>query len=352
MEITRRSSLNSTSWGSALRDLSQEGLQKGSEELKKKGIKTGSDSSKHNSSTSLGNIGGQKLPDNLSNLGKWGKGTTLAEWEWHALRIGDIDYHDSGEFGDFYIKGATDFLKVQGRVYGDADFKDWTATVGVGVQGRIEIVGSHYELGYKTPSIYNLGGHDIDFNTKVNADASVGVTGFAEAEIGVGKNTHLNLGAGGFDGASAALSGSESVGDFGSVNGGVTAWTGVGAKVDVDAGFKDGKVSFHFGAGLALGLGLEYDWGFSVDFAEIGDSLYNIASDPIGFVGDTGKWVGDAAEDVAGWVGDGAEAVGEAAEEAVDAVGEAAGDAVDAVGDAVGGAADAVGDTISDVFDW
>jgi hypothetical protein len=341
-------SSNSASWGSGLRDLSQEGLKKGVDEAKKKGTWKDSGSSLNSSSSSLGNIGGQKMPDNLSNLGAWGKGTTLAEWEWHAARVGDIDYKDSGDWGSFHIKGATDFLKVQGRVYGDADFKDWTVTVGGGVQGRVEIVGSHYEAGYKTPSIFNLGGHDIDFDTEVSADASVGVNGFAEGEIGLGKNTHLNLGAGGFDGASASLAGSESVGDLASVNGGVKAWAGVGAKADVDAGFKDGKVTFHFGAGLALGVGLEYDWGFSVDFAEIGDSLYNIASDPIGFVGDVGNWVEDTAGDVADTAGDVAEAAGDAAEDAVDAVGDAAGDVVDAAGDAAG----AVGDAISDVFDW
>ena len=335
-------------WGLALRDLSQEGLQKGVEQLRKQAIWRNSYSSLNGSSSSWWNVGGEKLPDNWSKLGAWGKGTTLAEFEWHLARIGAVDYKDSGDWGSFYVKGATDFFKVQGRVYGDAGFKDWTVTAGIGVQGRVEIVGSHYEAGYSTPSVYTLGGHNIYFATKVNADASVGVTGFAEAEIGLGKNTHLDLGAGGFDGASASLAGSESIGDFGSVNAGATAWAGVGAKADVDAGFKNGEFSFHFGAGLALGLGLEYDWGFSINFAEIGDSLYNVAADTFDCVGDAGEWVGGAAEDVADWVGDAAETVGDTAEDVVDAVGDAAGDVADAVGDA----ADSVGDAISDVFDW
>jgi len=156
------------------------------------------------------------------------------------------------------------------------------------------------------------------------------------------------VGAGGFDGASASLAGSESIGDFGSVNAGATAWAGVGAKADVDAGFKNGEFSFHFGAGLALGLGLEYDWGFSINFAEIGDSLYNVAADTFDCVGDAGEWVGGAAEDVADWVGDAAETIGDTAEDVMDAVGDAAGDVADTVGDA----ADSVGDAISDVFDW
>lgn len=147
------------------------------------------------------------MPDNLSHLGDYGKGSTLAEFEWHLARIGEVDYKDQGDWGSFYAKGATDFMKVQGRVFGQAGYDDWTVTAGVGVQGRLEIVGSHYEAGYDSPSFYNLGGHDLNLRTKVNADAYVGASGFAEAEVGIGKDTHLNLGAGGFDGASAALKG-------------------------------------------------------------------------------------------------------------------------------------------------
>ena len=306
----------------------------------KKGIWKGSDSSTDGSTSSLGNVGGEKLPDNLSHLGDYGKGTTLAEYEWHLARIGEVDVHDSGDWGSAYFKGSTDFMKVQGRVYGNANLDDWTASASIGVQGRIEIIGHHYEGGYDTPSIYNLGGHDINLKTKVNADAYIGANGFAEAEIGIGKNTHVDLGAGGFDGASASLKGSENLGDFGGVNGGAAAWVGVGAKVDLDAGIKDGELSFHFGAGLALGLGLEYDWGFSINFAGIADGLYNAGADAIDAVADAGEWVGGAAEDAAGWVGDAAEATGDAAKDAVDAVGDAASDAADALGDA----ASALGD--------
>jgi hypothetical protein len=321
------------SWGDSLRDLSKTGFEKGYEALKKKGIWSGSDSSKNNDTDSIWNVGNEKLPDNLSHLGDYGKANTLAEYEWHAARVGEVDYKDQGDWGSFYAKGATDFFKVQGRVYSDVGFKDWTANAGFGVQGRFELVGHHYEAGYSTPSIYNVGGHDLTLNTKVNGDAYVGANGFAEAEIGIGKNTHLDLGAGGFDGASAALKGSETLGDFGGVNGGVGAWAGVGAKVDVDAGFKNGEFSFHFGAGLALGLGLEYDWGFSINFAGIGDSLYNVGADAVDFIGDAGDWVGDAAGDVVEWGGDAAEAVGDFAEGAVDTATGVVSDIGDALDD-------------------
>src|SRR5690242_1371024 len=116
---------SSSTWGSSLRDLSQMGLQKGYDALKKQGIWHDSGSSTPSSTSPWVNVGGEKLPDNLSHLGDYGKGTTIAEFEAHLARVLDVDYKDSGDWGSFYAKGATDFLKVQGRVYGTADFKDW-----------------------------------------------------------------------------------------------------------------------------------------------------------------------------------------------------------------------------------
>jgi hypothetical protein len=335
------------SWGSSLRDLSQEGLKAG---LKagENALKLKDDSANQLVNDQLSDHEGKKglgeTGNNLSNLGKWGKGTTLAEGEWHALEIGGVDYKDSGDWGSFSAKGAVDFLRVQGRVYGDAGFKDWSVNASIGVQGRVELVGAHYEISYTTPSIYNLGGHEINLTTKVNADASVGVQGGAEAGITLGKNNEIKLGAEGFAGASASLAGSVGVSDYGNVSGGATVWAGVGAKWEADVGFKDGKFSFNWGAGLALGLGLEVDLGFTIDFFAIGDSLYNAAADTWDAVADAGEWVEGAASDVADAVGDAAQAVGDAAESAVDAVGDAAED----VADAVGGAAEDAWDTVSD----
>jgi hypothetical protein len=49
------------SWGTGLRDLSQQGLKKGVDELKKGTWKV-SDPSKNDSSTSLGNVGNESCP--------------------------------------------------------------------------------------------------------------------------------------------------------------------------------------------------------------------------------------------------------------------------------------------------
>jgi hypothetical protein len=281
------------------------------------------DSSKTDHSTSIDNVGDEKMPSNVSNLGAWGKGTTLDQAEWHAARVGEVNYQDSGDWGSAYATGSTDFLKLQGRVYGDTGYKDGTLMASGGVQGRLELVGSHYQAGYTSPTLFSFGGHDIRSQTNVNADASVGVTGTVEGGIGLGKSDYVKVGASGFAGASASIKGSETLGDVAGVNGDASVYAGIGAKADLDAGYKDGELSFNFGAGIAWGFGYSFDFGFSINVGAIGDGIE-----------DGAKWVGNEAEDAAKAVGNGAE------------------DAAKAVGNAVGDAASAVGDAISDVFDW
>jgi len=291
---------------------SKDASQQTSDASQQDGIWKDHYSSKDDHSTSIENTGGEELPSNLNNLGAWGKGTTLAESEWHAARIGEVNYRDSGDWGSAYAMGSTDFLKLQGRVYGDTGYKDGTVTLKGGVQGRFELVGSHYQGGYTSPTLFSFGGHDINSKTTLNADAYVGATGFAEGGIALGKNDYVELGAGGFAGASATLKGSESIGDVASVNGSATAWAGIGAKADLDAGYKDGELSFHFGAGLAFGYGFDYDFGFSINVGAIGDGIYEGASDVVDGVGDAGEWVGGKAKDVANDIGDVASDIGDA----------------------------------------
>ena len=275
------------------------------------------DSSKTDYSGSIDNTGNEKMPDNVSNLGAWGKGTTLDQAEWHAGRVGDVNYQDSGDWGSAYATGSTDFMKLQGRVYGDTGYKDGTLTASGGVQGRLELVGSHYQGGYTSPTLFSFDGHNINSQTTVNADASVGVTGTAEGGVGIGKNDYVQVGASGFAGASASVKGSETVGDVAGVNGDASVYAGVGAKANLDLGYKDGQFTFNLGAGLAWGIGCSFDFGFSVNVGAIGDGIE-----------DGAKWVGNEVED-------GAKAVGNGVEDGAKAVGNAVSDAASAVGDAL-----------------
>jgi hypothetical protein len=253
-------------------------------------------SDKESDNTTLTNIGGEKMPDNLNNLGTWGKGTTLDQAEWHAARVGEVNDHSSGDWGSAYVKGSTDFLKAQGRVYGDTGYKDGTVTASGGVQGRFELVGAHYQAGYNSPSMGTLGGHDMTARTTANADAYVGAQGNVEGGISLGKNDYAHVGGSAFAGASGTLQGSESLGDVASVNGSVSGYAGVGIKGDLDAGYKDGNLEFKFGFGAAWGLGYSFDFGFSVNIGAVGDCVEDVAKSVGNGVEDVAKDIGNAIE--------------------------------------------------------
>jgi hypothetical protein len=119
------------------------------------------------------------------------------------------------------------------------------------------------------------------------------------------------------------VQGSESLGDVASVHGSASGYVGIGAKGDLDAGYKDGELNFSFGLGFAWGIGYSLDWGFSINVGAIADG-----------VEDGAKWVGNEAEDGAKWVGNEAE------------------DGAKAVGNAVEDVGNDIGDAVSDVCSW
>jgi hypothetical protein len=274
---------------------------------------------------SLENIGNEKMASNLSSLGTWGQGTTRGDAEWHAAEFGNVNYRDSGSWGSAYAHGSTDVLRLEGRVFGDAGYKDGSYTASGGVQGRIELIGAHYQGGYTSPVLFNFGGHDITSRTTVSADASVGATATVQGGIALGKNDYVQVGASGFAGASATVQGSENLGDVAGVHGSATGYVGIGAKGNIDVGYQDGELNFDLGFGFAWGFGYSMDFGFSVNVGAIGDGLE-----------DGAKWVGNEAEDGAKWVGnqaeDGAKWVGNKAEDAAKAVGNAVENVVDDIG--------------------
>jgi hypothetical protein len=259
-------------------------------------------SAKDSDSGSIENIGNENMPSNLNSLGTWGQGTTRADAEWHAAELGVVNDQASGDWGSAYFKGSTDVLEVEGRVFGDSGYKDGSYFASGGVQGRVELIGQHYQGGYTSPTLFNFGGHDITSRTTVNADASVGATGTVQGGIALGKNDYVQVGASGFAGASATVQGSERLGDVASVNGSASGYVGVGAKGDVDVGYKDGELNFNFGLGFAWGIGYSLNFGFSVNVGAIADGAYNEA-------GDAGKAVGHAVADTAKAVGNGVEDV-------------------------------------------
>jgi hypothetical protein len=288
--------------------------RQGTNAAQKDGIWKDHDSVKDSDTTSLANVGDEKMPDNVNNLGAWGQGTTLDQAEWHAARFGEVNYRDSGDWGSAYATGSTDVLKFQGRVFGDSGYKDGTLIASGGVQGRFELIGSHYQAGYNSPTLFNFGGHDITSRTTVNADAYVGATGTVQGGIELGKNDNIQVGASGFAGASATVKGSESLGDMASVNGSASGYVGIGAKANADIGYKDGEINFSFGLGLAWGIGYSFDFGFSVNVGAIADGVYHEAGDACNYVGkeakDAGKAIANDVEDAGKAIGNEVEDIG------------------------------------------
>ncbi len=276
----------------------------------------------HKEETHRRTWGDREMPDDLRDLAKYGKGNTILEGKAEAMRVGELDETWEGDWGDAYAKGHTTLLGAQGRIYQDVGFDDWTLKAEIGAQGKLELAGAHYEVGYNTPTV-NIAGHDIGINTKVNLDAEIGARGEIFGKIKLGKENRIQLGAEAFAGASATIQGEAALGDLAAVRGEATAWAGIGAKSELDVGFEDGKLNFDMGLGAALGVGFELDWGFTVDFGEVGEVLY-----------DVGTEISDAVQDVG------------------DAVGDVANDVFDAVGDAAGDVAEAAGDFIDDVGDF
>jgi hypothetical protein len=275
-------------------DASQQAANNNGDASNKDGMWKDSVSGKDDHTTSVENIGNEKMPTNLNSLGVWGQGTTQADAEWHAAQIGDVNYQSSGDWGSAYAVGSTDFLKLEGRVYGDSGYKDGTVMASGGVQGRFELIGSHYQAGYTSPTAFTFGGHDFNSRTTLNGDASVGAAAIVNGGIALGKNDYVDVGASGFAGASASLKGSESIGDVATVKGDATVWAGVGAKANLDAGYKDGELSFSFGFGFAFGYGFDYDLGFSINVGAVGDCIEEGASDVVDGIGDAASAVGDA----------------------------------------------------------
>lgn len=276
----------------------------------------------------FGQWGDMEMPDRLDKLGaQTTKGKTLAEGEVHYARVGELDEKAAGDWGSAYIKGQTDFLSAQGRVYGDAGMNDGAFEAYIGAQGRAELVGVHYDMGYNTPTV-NIAGHDIGIQTNAQVDAFVGAQGNIEADIRLGKDPRVHVGGEAFVGASATIQGQAALGDMAEIHGSATGWAGAGVKGNLDVGFEDGKLNFDIGFGAALGLGFELDWGFSIDVGAVADFAADVGGAIWDGISDAGEAIGDFASDVGGAISDG----------------------VEAVGDAIGDAASAVGDAVSDFF--
>lgn len=228
---------------------------------------------------------------NISGVINFRKGYTLWDGETHLARPLEIDESKTGDFGAVSAKGRVDVLGVHGRLFGqfDASWKEFVATIGLGVQGSFELIGGHVELKHDAPEV-KLAGHDASLHSIINLDAFIGAFAEAGAILSIGSDTFLRIGAEAFAGASASISGATSLGDLLGVNATASAWAGVGAKAILDVGFEDGKIDVDVGVGAAVLYGAAIDWGFTVNVGELAklaeDEGKLLLEDPLAFPGD------------------------------------------------------------------
>lgn len=121
---------------------------------------------------------------------------------------------------------------------------------------------AHLKLG-------NIGDVDAQGRARVGADA------LGQAGLGFDpKNGTINVGASGeaFTGARANVGGNVELGPVGG-HAGVAVQAGLGIEAGVDVGLKNGKFSFNLDFGFALGIGIRFNLGFSIDFKKIGKGI-------------------------------------------------------------------------------
>jgi len=70
----------------------------------------------------------------------------------------------------------------------------------------------------------------------------------------------------------AEAQGKIGIGEFATLSGSVGAWAGAGAEAGVKLGYKDGKISFGFNAGAAVGYGVGGSWGVEVDVKKLANA--------------------------------------------------------------------------------
>ena len=204
-------------------------------------------------------------------------GTTLVGIEGGLMRFLELNYEATSELGRIYAGGAVDFIKGQAAIYADAgiDWDTYSLVLGLGGQVLAELIGAHYEVGYDTPTIELLG-REVGIELTGRLDAAVHAFARAWMEVSVGGRNALHVGGRAFAGASATLTGQAELAPFADVHGSLTAWAGVGAEctLGVEVDLADGDFALQHSAGAALGYGVSYDWGVSVDVLEVGGLLY------------------------------------------------------------------------------
>ena len=264
------------------------------------------------------------------------QGKTIAEGQ-VGVKFGEVNAQGQGDWGSGYLKGEA-FVGARARAFGDVDWSNRTMNIGFEAEAGMR---AHYDAGYRTPDA--PAGAEFAGST----DAFVGAMARANGEVNFSENPRVVVGGEAFEGAKAGLDLGTGVTIDGNrmVGGhyGVEAWTGIGAGINGDLGFKDGNLRFDFSGGLALLIGAEVSFGFDIGFGDLFRTTTALGKDFLKGIGGTAESVGKELANVAADTAKTAENVAGTAAKAATSVVDTAANAAKDVGKAIGS-------VISDIF--
>jgi Calpain family cysteine protease len=176
-----------------------------------------------------------------------------------AYAKGELDASISSDGVQARLSGE---VFVGGMATADASFKPT-----IGIEGAIDV--------------------SVGADSQGHAEAMTGSRTAGSADLALTlDNVGVQLGGEAFIGSQASADGSVGVSldgqELAEVHAGAGVQAGIGASANYDIGFEDDTFHFNLAAGLALGIGLEVDWGFSV-------SMPDFIADPVSDVVDTGS---------------------------------------------------------------
>ncbi|XGV94387.1 MAG: hypothetical protein ACAF41_00985 (plasmid) [Leptolyngbya sp. BL-A-14] len=211
---------------------------------------------------------------------------------------------------------------------------------------------------------------DASANANLNAtaaipglDTSVGAGGQGHADAFAGAqvtgqigvtvspdDASVNLDGGGFAGAKASVDGSAALSVNGEqlaeIHGDAGVRAGIGASGKLDAGYDNGTLHLDMGAGFALGVGAEADWGISVQVPDfVGDQIVGDVKAATDFVSGEIDAGSDLVSGATNAVSDLASGLGDAFSDL------SSGNIADAGYDVVSSALDAGSDVVSSALD-
>ena len=305
------------------------------------------------------------VPEKVRDLGLYEGGTDIVSGDFNWMRFRKFQ-ESSGDSGESYENAQLNIASVKGRIFYEGAVENGSVKAGLGAEAHAQVIAAYYESGNETRA--NIAGQNVNLKTEVKANVEVGAKGFLLAEASVGKDTHIHLGFAQFVGANAEVEVKETVGDYGSVRGGLGQSVGFGISGSVYAGVNDGEVTVDVDdLGAAVFYGATVDAGFSIDTAEVGSKLSDLANGATeeGFdlartfwesqAGAAGDFAKGAAESSKGAIEDMRESVEnfaqEAAETAEDVAEEAVETAEEVVEEVVENATEAAEETKDEIED-